>query len=233
MDEDAIREALERVGAAAEPTLEVVHPGRAPAASRLGMLPGSFDPMTVAHAALAGALNRDGCDLVLLVYSARTLPKQDHGGRSAAPPLLAPEARVASLVAFARRRPWAAGAVSSHGLLVDQVEAAARAFGRPEVVLGIGSDKLLQLLDRAWYEDRDTALKRLFGVARVAYALREGDAAAVERAFGAEPRWRERVTRLALRPDVADISSRELRRRSRRDVEDMVPPEVRPFLGGA
>src|SRR5438552_1724916 len=87
------------------------------------MLAGSFDPLTVAHEALAArALGR--ADLVALVFSLRTLPKDE----PAPPPLLPVEARIKILQRFCAARPGHAVGVASHGLLSEQVEAGAERF---------------------------------------------------------------------------------------------------------
>jgi nicotinic acid mononucleotide adenylyltransferase len=196
------------------------------------MVPGSFDPMTVAHAALAGSV---GAELALLVWSSATLPKERGPGGGAAPPLLEPEDRLASMQAWCAPRPWAQVAICSHGLLADQAEATAAAFPGARLVFGIGSDKVLQLLDPGWYEDRDADLGRLFARAEVAWALRSGDEEPIRAALEREPRWRGRIRRLDLPADVAEISSRAVRRAVRRgeDVAASVPPEVLPFVRAA
>lgn len=197
-------------------------------ARRVGLVSGSFDPMTVAHAALAEALRAEAADPVLLVYSPRTIPK-DPG---AEPPLLRPEERLASVAAWCESRPGLLPAVCSHGLYVDQAEAAARAFPAAEIVLALGADKVLQLFDPSWYEDPDQALDRLFQRASVVYAPRGGQDEAVEQVVGRHGAWTSRVTRVALPDDLSDVSSSEVRRRVRggQDVASSVPPEILPFL---
>lgn len=195
----------------------------------MGLVAGSFDPMTVAHAALAEAL---GTDLTLLVWSPATLPKEAGPGGDPSPPLLDPEDVLASLLAWCDPRPWARVAVCSHGLLADQVEAAAARFPGARLVLGMGSDKLRQLVDRRWYEDRDAALDRLFDRAEVAVASRAGEAPDVAEDA---PRWSARIRTVRLPTGVAEISSRLVRNgvRAGRDVSAVVPSEVLPFaLGG-
>lgn len=228
MDAAGIRDALGRASRPGPPRLEVVGPGPG-TVSALGLVPGSFDPMTIAHAALVEAL---AADAVLLVYSPATLPKEAGPGGSSSEALLEPEERVASLLAYARRRPAVGIALCSHGLYADQAGAAAAAFPRARLVFGMGSDKVLQLLDPAWYEDRDAALERLFSLADVAYALRRGDGERVAAALAGEPRWAGGLRALELPLDMAAVSSRTVRAAVRRgaDVSPLVPEEVRPFL---
>lgn len=196
------------------------------------MVPGSFDPMTVAHAALAGSV---GAELALLVWSSATLPKERGPGGALVVPLLEPEDRLASMLAWCGPRPWARVAICSHGLLADQAEAAAAAFPGARLVFGIGSDKALQLLDPGWYEDRDADLGRLFARAEVAWALRSGDEERIHAALDRELRWRDRFRRIDLPSDLRALSSRAVRIAVRLgdDVSGAVPAEVLTFVLGA
>jgi nicotinic acid mononucleotide adenylyltransferase len=223
MDRRVIAAAIDRARGRGDPGLEIL--GRSPPVSgSVGVVAGSFDPMTVAHAALAEAL---GTDLTLLVWSPATLPKEEGPGGDPSPGLLQPEDVLASVLAWCEQRPTARVAVCSHGLLADQVEAAAESFPGARLVLGMGSDKLLQLLDPGWYEDRDAVLERLFERAEVAAAPRAGHAMEV-----IAGRWYERIRTVRLPAALAEISSRAVRERFRRgeDVSALVPPEILPFV---
>jgi nicotinic acid mononucleotide adenylyltransferase len=209
------------------PTLLV--PAATAEASSVALLSGSFDPITIAHAALA-EVAAERVDLVLLVYSIRTLPKEG----PAPSPLLSERDRLRSLEAFAGSRTSILPALVSHGLLVEQAEAAGRRFPKARLFLAMGSDKALQVLDPKWYGDRNEALDRLFSLAGLLYADRAGEEGAVD-AVLSQPgnrRWGPSFERLPVPPEVAVVSSREVRERlaRREDVSDLVPPEVRPFL---
>jgi cytidyltransferase-like protein len=223
-DAAGIAALLEELRSAERPTLLVLgEPPPRPAS--VALLSGSFDPPTAGHLALAEAVRAEA-DLVLLVYSARTLPK-DPG---APPPLLPEGVRVEAARALAEGRPWLRAALCSHGLLADQARAAAERFPGARLLLAMGSDKALQLLDPRWYEDRDRTLAELFALAEVRYAVRAGDEGRVEAAL-AEPgnaRWRGRFRRLQLAPAAAAVSSRVVREalREGRPVGRWVPPEV-------
>jgi nicotinamide-nucleotide adenylyltransferase len=225
MDRGRIREALDRARRPGPPRLEVLDGGHG--AGGVGLVPGSFDPMTVAHLGLAEALDSD---LGLFLYSPATLQKESGPGGPPEPPLLSEEDRVASVLAVVRPRPRLGMAVCSHGLLADQAEAAARAFPRSSLVFGVGSDKIRQILDPRWYRDRDADLSRLFTLAEVAYSVRSGDDRP-EPAEAAGP-WGSRIRRLDLDPRLARVSSRTIRAALRRDedVSAVVPDEVGPFL---
>ncbi len=136
--------------------------------------------------------------------------------------------------AFARGRRGILPALASHGLLLEQAEAARRRFPRARLLLAMGSDKALQILDPTWYPDPEAALSRLFGLAGVLYADRWDEEGLVERTL-ARPenrRWRASFERLPIPPDVAAVSSRDVRERLTRgeDVRPLVPPQVVPFL---
>jgi hypothetical protein len=98
-----------------------------------------------------------------------------------------------------------------------------------------GSDKVVQVLDPAWYEDRDAALGAMFEAAGVLYAVREGDEQGLERTLSLPEnvKWKGCFRRLPVRGDVARISSRTVRSllREGRDVSSLVPLAVREILG--
>jgi nicotinamide-nucleotide adenylyltransferase len=216
---------LEQLRGTSQPTLILLPPLQDTPAS-VALLAGSFDPLTVGHAAMAGAA-AELAELVVLVYSARTLAKE-----GLPPPALLDELdRVRALERFCASHGYAAG-LCSHGLLVDQVRAADRLVPSAELTLVMGSDKLLQLLDPRWYDDVDAALDPLFHRATVAFAMRAGDEAAVADAL-ARPRharWAARIRLLEIPAAVAAVASRGVRERIARgeDVSQLVPEE---FLG--
>jgi nicotinamide-nucleotide adenylyltransferase len=221
---------LERLREARTPTL-IVRPEQDRQPGSVALLSGSFDPMTVAHAALAQEASQR-VDLVLLLYSVQTLPKEGD-----APPALLPELeRIEILERFCSRSSRIAVGLSSHGLLAEQVAAAKAMFPDGQVWLVMGSDKVLQILDPKWYEDRDDVLGELFDRAGVLYADRSGEEGQVEAVIEApgNVRWRDRFARLDIPPDVASISSRLVRDRlgAGDDVSRLVVPEARPYLAG-
>jgi nicotinic acid mononucleotide adenylyltransferase len=220
----------DRLRSSPHPALEVVPDLGSPRA--VALLAGSFDPLTVGHEALAReATTRAGT--VVLVYSIRTLPKEGAG----APSLLGEEERLRVLERFCVRRPGHAIGLASHGLLAEQVEAATERFPAAELVLVMGSDKALQLLDPKWYQDREASLRSLFERARVLYAERSGQVGAVEAALArpANRGWRDRFELLSVPREIASISSRRVRKLVARgdDVRALVPFESWELLRGA
>ncbi len=129
--------------------------------TKVGVYPGTFDPPTVAHVAIAeAALQQGGLDRVVLAVSESPLGKKDAG-------VAALEARVRLLDAIARDRPWLTVAVNEVGLISDI------AAGYDAVILG--ADKWQQVTDPSWYGGsvpaRDAAVARL---PRVLLAPRHG-----------------------------------------------------------
>lgn len=117
----------------------------------LGCFPGSFDPPTVAHLAVAeAAVAQGGLERLDLVISVGALGKEHLDARSVA-------ARVDALGALAPAHPWLGVAVTEARLVADI------AAGYDAVVLG--ADKWRQVVDPAWYGDdpdaRDRAVARL------------------------------------------------------------------------
>jgi hypothetical protein len=117
--------------------------------------PGSFDPLTIAHLAVAeAALEHLQVTRIDLAISRRTLGKEHLDERSVA-------ARVSTLRATLRDRPRLDVVVVDAELIVDI------AAGYDAVVMG--ADKWAQVIDPAWYDGdaaaRDAALARLPAVA--------------------------------------------------------------------
>ncbi|HET6953399.1 MAG TPA: hypothetical protein VFI47_23675 [Acidimicrobiales bacterium] len=127
---------------------------------RVGCYPGTFNPPTVAHLAIAeAAVRQAGLDRLDLVLSTVALGKE----RLAMPPV---EDRCAVLADVARARPWLGVVVTDARLIVD-------AAADYDVVV-MGADKWAQVLDPDWYGSvaaRDEGLDRL---PRVLVAPRAG-----------------------------------------------------------
>ena len=131
---------------------------------RVAAYPGTFDPPTVAHLAVAeAALVTCSVDRVELVLSL------DPIGKPSPTPL---EERVARLEALCTGRPWLGVSVTSHRLIADV------AAGYDVVVMG--ADKWAQVLDPSYHpseEDWRASLARLplVAVARRGPLPIEGD----------------------------------------------------------
>jgi hypothetical protein len=162
-----------------------------------GIYPGSFDPPTIAHVAIAEAARRAGAlDRLDLALSRVALGK-DAAGRE---PIETRRAHVERLTAA---RPWLGVVVTDAQLITDI------AAGYDVVVMG--ADKWAQVCDPAWYGGsaaaRDAAVASL---ARVLVAPRTGFAVA-----GAEV--------LDVPPHLAAVSSSA----ARAGRPDLIAPECR------
>lgn len=106
---------------------------------RTAAFPGTFDPPTIAHLAVAeAALAACGVDRVELVLS------RDPIGKAAATPV---DERVAAVAAVCRDRPWLSVAVTEHRLIAD----VAQGYD----VLVVGADKWAQVLDPSYHPGED------------------------------------------------------------------------------
>jgi len=168
--------------------------------ARVGVYPGSFNPPTIAHVAIAQAATAQRhLDRVELAYSHQVLGK-DVVER----PLFGH--RVEVLDELAAEHDWLEAVITEHRLLADIAESY-------DVVI-MGADKWHQIQDPAWYDDdvaaRDTALARL---PELAIAPRGP--------LPVPDRWR-----LELPPGVAsDVSSTE----ARTGRLDLMAPAARRF----
>lgn len=129
---------------------------------RRAVFPGSFDPLTVAHLAIADAVrNQLDVDVVDLVISFVALGKEGRPGSV--------QDRVAAIRSHRDRRPWLDATATHAQLLADIADG--------YDVLVVGADKWHQLHDVRFYggssRARDEALARL---PMVAVAPRAGSA---------------------------------------------------------
>ena len=144
----------------------------------MGAYPGTFNPPTIAHLAIAEAARDQGSlDHLDLVVSTVPLGKDPTGPSF--------ETRVAILEAIAATRPWLGVRVTERQLISEM------AAGYDAVVVGV--DKWLQIVDPAWYGGsvaaRDEAvagLPRILIVARPPEPLPELPAEALLLAIGAD-----------------------------------------------
>ena len=162
-----------------------------------GVYPGSFDPLTVAHLAIAEAAVRAAdIDRIDLALSNVALGKERSAHSSV-------EARAAAIRRAARTRPWLGVAVTDAQLIADI------ASGYDVVVMG--ADKWAQVRDPQWYGGDPTARdSALAALPRVLVARRPGF-----EVVGAEA--------LDVDPELAHVSST----RARSGEHHLVVPDVR------
>jgi len=193
--------------------------GAEEAPPRLGVLGGTFDPVTRAHLALAEAtLNEFALAEILFV-----LPERLPHRASEEAPL---EARLRLLEAALEPYEDFALAVCTHGLFVDIAAALAPHYpAATKVFFLAGSDAADRILhwDKA---EPEVALAGMFARFDLIIAERRGRAAAA----GSEElsRFRGQIHRLALPAEVSDISATTVRERVRagQPIDDLVAPAV-------
>jgi nicotinic acid mononucleotide adenylyltransferase len=126
--------------------------------NRVGCYPGSFNPATIAHIAVAeAAWQQCGLDRVDLVLSRITLGKESIEGPTV-------DDRAETLRTLLIPRPWLGVVVTDAQLLSD--------IAAGYEVLVMGADKWAQINESQWYESdtaRETALAAL---PKIAVALR-------------------------------------------------------------
>jgi nicotinamide-nucleotide adenylyltransferase len=153
------------------------------ASRRVGLLAGSYNPLTTAHVALAAAA-RATAHLEVVAWACATVTVDKERVTRAT---LAD--RLAQLLAYTERLPGNALVVVNRGLYVDQARLVRTlAAAGAEVDIVVGFDKVVQILDPRYYIDRETALSELFSTAHLLVAPRGPDG-------------RESLDRLLKRPE--------------------------------
>ena len=218
-------EALDPVG---QPRIEIVHKAR-DAGKRLGIFSGSFNPMSVAHTALAEqAVARFQLDELLLLLAKANVDKGIFG--------LPLAARLVTLKRYAESRPDISVGASSHGRYIDKLTALNALYPQQtEFHFIVGYDTLIRIFNAKYYTDFDAELQELFPACRFIAANRaEADAETIE-AFMSQPATRPYasfVSTLALPVAYAEISSTEIRQRLERGdtIRHLVPLAVAELL---
>jgi nicotinic acid mononucleotide adenylyltransferase len=137
-----------------------------------------------------------------------------------------------------QRGPFSA-ALTNRGLYVDQAAAVHAALPElQELYFVVGFDKIAQIVDPRYYDDRDGALDRLFTSASFLVAPRAEHTVAALDALFDQPenrRYRSRVHPLPLPPAHAAASSTEIRARAARGLAlpADLPPESATFVAEA
>jgi nicotinic acid mononucleotide adenylyltransferase len=198
--------------------------------AKLGLLAGSFNPPTVAHQTLALAgLTAGGLDHAWYALSTRTVDKEVVTGAGLEDRLLlldllvAPDRRLGVLLL-------------NRGLYVDQARLVRAAYPElGELVFLVGFDKIVQIFDRRYYDDRDAALEQLFALATFLVAPRGEDEAPALTALLARPenrRFADAVRPLDLPPALRAVASSSVRAdlAGGGQTDETVPPEVTAFV---
>jgi nicotinamide-nucleotide adenylyltransferase len=192
-------------------------------------LSASFNPMTMAHAALL----EEGSRLIppqeiLLLLATVNVDKAVKG--------LPLERRLDILLRFADSRPRVSVAAVGHGRFVDKMEAIRSAYpSNTRLVFLLGFDTLVRLFDAKYYGDREASLSHLFRCSECAVANRGPDTPSTVETFLSRPDvspFADRIHLVRLPPQLSAVSATEVRARlSRGDsITDLVPEELRSPL---
>ena len=197
---------------------------------RVGIFSGSFNPPTIAHLELARRAKESfNLDRVFFALSLVTIDKERIEG-------LMLEDRLLLLELLAAELDWAAVGVVNRGLYFEQAGAFRSLLSKSARISFVaGMDKLIQIFDARYYEDREAALRTLLTEAQLLVAMR-GDLGIRElqqvlSRIENEP-YRDRVFPLALAPEMKEISSSALRRAitGGEDFRESVPHVVAEFI---
>ncbi|GHO91850.1 hypothetical protein KSF_018980 [Reticulibacter mediterranei] len=206
-------------------------PGSARPHDAVIVFTGSFNPPTTAHIAMLQEARRYARQHEPMhLYAA--MSKHTVDKESVERPLLLD--RIVLLQKLLRRRvPDTGILLFNRGLYVDQAEAVQRSF--PEVkriFFLIGFDKIVQILDPHYYQDRDAALRDLFQQAELLVAPRGNDGEQELEELIQQPQNRQfarYIHPLPLNRAYRDISSSQVRQRANR-YQHEVPQEVQRFM---
>jgi nicotinic acid mononucleotide adenylyltransferase len=229
----SLREAITSLDPSAPPQVRVISSGPTRPYRRVGILCGSFNPLTLAHSQLAEQVCQTWqLDQVFLSLATLTVDKEQVTG-------LGLEDRLVLLSLYAAGRPSMSVALVNRGLYVEQAQAFRRLLGADtELCFLTGMDKLVQILDPRYYQDRDAALHELFGLACLIVANRgELDQTAFRRLL-AQPE--NQAFRSAIRffplstaaSAINDLSATAIRHAlaAGRSIHDHVPAETAHYL---
>ncbi|HEX6556402.1 MAG TPA: hypothetical protein VF026_26825 [Ktedonobacteraceae bacterium] len=217
----------------------LIVPGSPQPRGNIIVFPGSFNPPTNAHLAMleqaqqfahSSTFSSHQEDRDLLLYAA--ISKRTTDKENVERPLLLD--RIILLDTLLRSRlPGTGIMLFNRGLYVEQAEAVRSSFPAVKrLFFLVGYDKIVQILDPHYYEDRDAALKTLFSMAELLVAPRGNADADTLSNLLSQPHNRQFAPYIHLLPlsnAYRDISSTRVRQHSAEHLQD-VPEEVRRFI---
>jgi len=224
---------LDKLDSKAEPQAVII-PGSPQPRGGVIIFTGSYNPPTTAHLALLKQGRRyaqqHGNMQVFAAMSKLTVDKE-----SVERPTQLDRILLLKLV-LPRRVHGAGIMLFNRGLYVEQADAIYRSFPAVQrVLLLVGFDKIVQIFDPRYYNDRDSALIELFGRAELLVAPRGHDGEQELQALlhrAENERFAHHIHLLPFSSSYRDISSTHIRQVASKQVEELhdVPPEVRQFM---
>jgi len=222
----ALRRSLRAVTEDAEPAARISDGPDPNLAGRMALLPGSFNPPTLAHVALAHAGLGLGMSAAYFTLATRTVDKEAVSGASL-------DDRLLLLDMLVRHDGRLGVMVVNRGLYVDQAALVRAAFPAvTDIAFLVGFDKIVQIFDPRYYDDRDAALERLFGLARFLVAPRAEhgpDELDALLARAENRRFAHRVARIDMPTSLRLVASSAVRADGA-SAHDQLPPECRAFV---
>ena len=225
-----LRDRLQSLDNAAPPAACLLSTPPHPPPQRLGILCGSFNPLTLAHVVLAHhACRVFHLDQLLYTVAKVTVDKERVTGMGL-------EDRLLLLLLHVEQQQHLGVTLVNRGLYFEQAQAFQSLFDkRVELFFIVGMDKLVQILDARYYQDREAALDQLFALTSLVVANR-GDMA--RRAFDEllqrpdNRPYQDAIHFLPLPESVADLSSTAIRKTvsEATNLSAHVPSEVARFL---
>jgi nicotinic acid mononucleotide adenylyltransferase len=150
----------------------MLFPGAVPPRGSIIVFPGSFNPPTNAHLALLKQAQRYSSSqnrppLLYAAFTTLTIDKEN-----VQRPLLLD--RIILLDHLLHRRlPRVGILLLNHGLYIEQARGIQNSFPRVKHIFFLmGFDKIVQILDPRYYENRDHSLRKLFSLAQLLVAPR-------------------------------------------------------------
>ena len=225
-----VQRLLDELDPQAEPQVRLTPGSHAPQGNII-IFPGSFNPPTNAHLAMLSQAEQfgrlHGETRIYAAMSKRTTDKE-----TVERPLLVDRILLLDTVLH-HHAPHTGILLFNRGLYVEQAEAIRSQYSEVrQLYFLLGFDKIVQIFDARYYEDRDRALRELFALAEILVAPRAGAGAAELTALLAQPEnapFASHAHLLALDTTFRDISSSHIRQ-SVADHEQDVPPEVMQFI---
>lgn len=221
---------LDELDPQAKPRVCVVSGSPAPRGNII-VFPGSFNPPTNAHLAMVKQADDFGRERGgMSVYAAMNKLTTDK--ETVERPLLVD--RIVLLESVLHSHVPSTGIMLfNRGLYVEQAEAVRAQFSEvQQLYFLLGFDKIVQIFDPHYYQDRDKALRELFALAEILVAPRAGAGTADLNKLLAQPEnapFASHVHSLPLDASYRDISSSRIRQGATAHEQD-VPPEVQRFI---
>jgi len=187
----ALRSVIRDLNPLRPPSLRQISSPSVSPLRRLALLPGSFNPLTDAHVAMAdAALSSGRIDALDYLIATRTTDKERVERASLAD-------RLICLDEYVQGKPSEGVVLVNRGLYVHQAEIAWAAMpSLQELWFVVGFDKIVQIFDPRYYSDRDAALDRLFALASFLVAPRDAAGVDALAEFLARPENRRYATKV-------------------------------------